>query len=129
MTIKDLFMGYLGNGCTCFDRSRRSSGDYLKIAHIATSGSFKITWYELPEHLPAEVVLAIERYRDKLWEAGAAVRIGAIATMQPTAIPGVLRRNFSRYDDARRFAEIVGGYEGYYYYGNEGIVYPVFKEV
>jgi len=40
----DLFIGHLGNGATCCDRSREKNGDFLKVAHIDETGIIK--WYE-----------------------------------------------------------------------------------
>ena len=40
----DLFIGHLGNGATCCDKSREKNGDYLKVAHIQENG--QVTFYE-----------------------------------------------------------------------------------
>ena len=42
---------------------------------------------------------------------------------------GVLYKYFDNYDEARAFRELISGYFGYYFYGNNGIVYPVYKEI
>lgn len=53
-------------------------------------------------------------------------RAEALASMKPGE--GVLYRYFDKLDQAREFCELVEGYMGYYYYGNAGLVFPVYKE-
>ena len=54
----ELFMGYLGNGCTVCNKAVMERGDYKQIAHISNAGNIK--WYVEPAKIPGDALLRIE---------------------------------------------------------------------
>lgn len=56
--VEDLGFGSLGNGITVWDKTRERSGDYAKVAHIATDRKIEYTHLPISEEQRAEV----ERY-------------------------------------------------------------------
>ena len=54
----ELFMGYLGNGCTVCNSAVQVNGDYKRIAHISPAGN--ITWYVPVTSIPGDALLKIE---------------------------------------------------------------------
>lgn len=66
----ELFMGYLGNGCTCCNKAVYEHGDYKTIAHISDAGNIKL--YVKPDYIPTDAMKSIEntanRHRKKTIE-------------------------------------------------------------
>ena len=54
----ELFMGYLGNGCTVCNKAVYEHGDYKTIAHISNAGNIKL--YVKPDYIPADAMKSIE---------------------------------------------------------------------
>ena len=54
----ELGFGYLGNGCTVWNRARKVNGDYEWVAHISDAGN--IHWYVKPGDIPGDALLRIE---------------------------------------------------------------------
>lgn len=58
----ELFMGYLGNGCTLANKSVYENGDYKTIGHISNAGNIKL--YVNPEYIPENAMNVIKATAD-----------------------------------------------------------------
>ena len=60
----ELFMGYLGNGCTVCNKAVMEDGDYKRVCHISNAGN--ITWYVPINYVPGDALMDIENIADRL---------------------------------------------------------------
>lgn len=58
----ELFMCYLGNGCTVCNKAVMEDGDYKRVCHISNAGN--ITWYVPIDYVPGPALLEIEHTAD-----------------------------------------------------------------
>lgn len=81
----ELFMGYLGNGCTVCNKAVEEHGDYKQVAHISNAGNIK--FYVPVESIPGDALLRIEHVADT-HRANFAAWMDAEINARPAAMYG-----------------------------------------